>query len=74
MACEYEKKRALKRMNPRNLKAALRSMVITSTAMGKKHIWRLSKINVFLSVCLFVYLFRQVNFNTIIQMEVKYAV
>lgn len=32
------------------------------------------KINVFLSVSLFVYLFRQVNFYTIIQMEVKYAV
>lgn len=56
MACEYEKKRALKRMNPRNLKAALRSMVITSTTVGKKHIWRLSKINDFF-VCLFVCLF-----------------
>ena len=55
MACEYEKKRALQRMNPRNLKEPFRSMVITSTAMGKKHVWRLSKINVFcLFVCLFV--------------------
>ena len=52
MACEY-KKRALKRMNPRNLKEAFRSMVIMSTAREKKHIWRLSKTNVF-GFCLFV--------------------
>lgn len=68
MACEY-KKRALKRMNPINLKETFRSMVIMSTAREKKHIWRLSKINVF-GFCLF----RQANFCTIIQMEVKCAV
>lgn len=55
MACEY-KKGALKRMNPRNLKEAFRSMVIMSTAREKKRIWRLSKMNVF-GFCLFVYLF-----------------
>lgn len=35
-----------KKNNPSNLKEAFGYMVITLTAMEKKHIWRLNEINI----------------------------
>lgn len=46
----YESERDFKKkMNPRNLKEAFGYMVVILTAKEKKHIWRLSEINTFLT-------------------------